>query len=53
MENFTRISHVNNAATAEETIARERLHAAIEQAVESYMSESKTQDIASIEMFPE
>ena len=46
------MSHKNDVATAEETAAPDRLRAAIEQAIDAYMSESKSQDILGIEMFP-
>ncbi len=52
MEKWTRISYVNNAVTAEEQAAREHLHAAMEKAMETYMNESRMQDIVGVEMFP-
>jgi hypothetical protein len=52
MENWTAVSFVSEVVTVEETAARQRLHTALETAVEAYMAESKRQDILGIEMFP-
>ena len=52
MENWTRSIFGTDDVNAEETSARESLHAAVESAFAAYMAASKRQDIIGIEIFP-